>query len=855
MIQSSTTAFAFLSYAHVDRDLALRLHADLQDRGIATWIDQQDIEPGTPDWEQAVRQAIRTARAVVLLATPVARNSQYVKDELRIATIYQRTIYPFWTVGEEWMECIPLGLGSIQYIDARANRYETGLGTIATLLRESQTDHPFPVPAGISSRLDFEPRNPYKGLRAFTNDDAGDFFGREELVRTLIASVGEIAHSHMPPGNLLTVLGPSGSGKSSVVMAGLLPLLRQGVLPGSEKWVYLRPMRPGANPLEELMLIVASQALAGKSMKAMRDDLNDEEAKGLYWQASRLVPSSDAKVLLVIDQFEELFTQTVTEKERKQFIRLLINAVSTSRSSVLVVVTFRSDFFARLMQYPELYQMMDVHRVSVLPMETQDIRSVIEQPARLSDVQLTFEDDLVGDLLFETREQVGALPLLEFTLEKLFKRRRGHLLTLDAYREIGGVKGALSKHAEETYQALPSDEHRKEACGIFLRLVDLGVGEQDVTRRRALLSEFILSHALQTRLRRETLDAFIEARLLTTNEIGGKTTVEVSHEALIREWTRLSGWLLEARRDVSLQQTITRDVDVWEQQRRPNDRLYRGSQLKEARMWLVRNTASHMETAFIYASVWRQRQVRVRVLLLAVLVVGVLSSLSWLLFKAETPSPMLMMTPAQLNPTSPNCTTLASTDQCVVTLKEASSSSNSVHWTTSTDIQGHVTFNPSEGNLFPGESIPITISAIPCKDGSFTFLGSGGTTYLSVLWRCTTSAGTIPGTLLRYKRITVTIDVNGLLQDSPAAIRDLEEEIKRETLLQGQNVGLAMIYGGATNDASIAQAQEISAKVVRVCTLLGQQGFAFQRTLYSDPLFILGGNPKVVIMDVFLIQP
>src|SRR5207248_11437278 len=176
----------------------------------------------------------------------------------------------------------------------------------------------------------------------------------------------------------------------------------------------------------------------------------------------------------------------------------------------------------------------------VLSMDLKGLRQVIEKPAELPGVQLTFEGDLVSDLLFEVQEQVGALPLLQFTLDQLFQRRNGHQFTLQAYRETGGVKGAVAKHAETTYATLPSEEHRKLARILFLRLIDAGITEQDTTRRRASLSEFSLADATQTLLLRETIDAFIAARLLTTDEVSGITTIELSHEALIREWPRLA---------------------------------------------------------------------------------------------------------------------------------------------------------------------------------------------------------------------------------------------------------------------------------------------------------------------------
>src|SRR5437870_3530381 len=166
------------------------------------------------------------------------------------------------------------------------------------------------------------------------------------------------------------------------------------------------------------------------------------------------------------------------------------------------------------MHYPELGQFIEDHHKPIFAMGIKDLRAIIEQPAALPDVQLSFEDDLVSDLLFETQGKIGALPLLQFTLDQLFQRRSGHQLTWQAYREIGGVKGALAKQAETTYAVLPSEEHRSLARVLFLRLIDPGVTEQDTTRRRAALSELSLLPATQTRLLAETIEAFTTARLL-----------------------------------------------------------------------------------------------------------------------------------------------------------------------------------------------------------------------------------------------------------------------------------------------------------------------------------------------------
>jgi hypothetical protein len=234
-----------------------------------------------------------------------------------------------------------------------------------------------------------------------------------------------------------------------------------------------------------------------------------------------------------------------------------VTALSEPRGPVIVVLTLRADFYDRVLNSSILWPLIEQHQCGVSPMNVQELRMVIEQPARLADVQLNFEGDLVGDLLFEMQGQAEALPLLEFTLEQLFQRSCGHQLTREAYEEIGGVKGALVTQAESTYAALPSEEHHRLARTLFLRLLEPGASEQDTTRRRAAHSELLLADPKETILLEQVSEAFIRARLLTSTTVAGTAVLEVSHEALMREWPRLASWLREAREDILLQQTIS----------------------------------------------------------------------------------------------------------------------------------------------------------------------------------------------------------------------------------------------------------------------------------------------------------
>jgi TIR domain len=597
----------FLSYARSDAEFATRLKDDLQVAGVIPWIDREGLQLGTADWEESVRQAIRDARAVVFIASPGARTSRYVRDELRIAEMYGRPMYPIWAEGKEWMDVAPLGLGGMQYIDARED-YPEALKSILAALRQAL------LSSASAQEVDFEPRNPYKGLRAFTAEDIRDFFGRRDLVDSLMDMVelSLLASDTLPqPPAFLALLGSSGAGKSSIVMAGLLPALKAGGVSGSKEWIYLTPLRPSRHPIEALMQVI-SEHLPNKSLRAIREDLNDDTARGLYWYSGLLTKhygSKGGKVVLFIDQFEELFTQTVSEDERQHFIDLLTTALTEPDSSTLLILTLRADFYDRVTQYPFLAQLIKEHQQLILPMTIKDLRTVIEKPAALPDVQLTFEDGLVGDLLFEVHGQTGALPLLQFTLDLLFQRRQGHLLTHKAYREIGGVRGALAQHAEMTYAALPSESHQELARILFLRLIDPGTTEQDTTtRRRATMAELTFPDAIQTALLQGTTQVFVTARLLTTDTIGGISLLEISHEALIREWKRLADWLVTHRNDIVLQKALGRDVAEWIRRDKPTDRLYRGTQLTEAQVWAERNRPSVDEVAFLQASVAERKR-------------------------------------------------------------------------------------------------------------------------------------------------------------------------------------------------------------------------------------------------------
>ncbi len=287
--------------------------------------------------------------------------------------------------------------------------------------------------------------NPYKGLRAFEETDAVDFFGREELVEQLVKRLSQT--------RFLAVVGPSGSGKSSAVRAGLLPAIRRGAIPASEGW-RITDMFPGAHPLDGLE---AALLRAAPDPPASLMDQLERDEHGLHRAVLRLLPSDGSELVLVIDQFEEVFTLVEDEAVRTHFLGSLEAAANDPRSRLRVVATLRADFYDRPLMYRGFAELFKSRVEAVIPLSAEEVERAISGPAKRVDVSL--EPGLVAAMLADVAEEPGALPLLEYALTELFERRDGRVLFLEAYREIGGVSGALGRRAEELFAEL--DDRRQ----------------------------------------------------------------------------------------------------------------------------------------------------------------------------------------------------------------------------------------------------------------------------------------------------------------------------------------------------------------------------------------------------------
>jgi WD40 repeat protein/serine/threonine protein kinase/DNA-binding XRE family transcriptional regulator len=451
-----------------------------------------------------------------------------------------------------------------------------------------------PVAAPPTAVLDLEDAdNPYKGLRPFDEADAAAFFGREGLIQQLLSRMGESGELT----RFLAVIGPSGSGKSSVVRAGLIPALRSGGLPGSEQW-YAIDLLPGGQPLEALAAAICRVAPSGVEPEDLHALLRADN-RGLLRAARLALPSDPAtELLIVIDQFEELFTLTTDPAVRAHLLDSIVTAVLDERSRVRVVITLRADFVDRPLQYVDFGELVQQRSELVLPLTPDEIERAVVGPARRAGLAL--EEGLVAALVAEVGAQPGGLPLLQHTLSELFARRQGRILTRAAYAAIGGVAGSLARSAEAIYDTL-DQAAQAAARQLFLRLVVPGEGGED-TRRRVLKSELT---ALTTDDQRttndqidarpsssvlhpssamdEAIDRYGRARLLTFDHdpASREPTVEVAHEALLREWPRLGEWLAASRERLLVQRRMMFSAAEWQHSGRENSFLASGTRLAQ----------------------------------------------------------------------------------------------------------------------------------------------------------------------------------------------------------------------------------------------------------------------------------
>lgn len=445
----------------------------------------------------------------------------------------------------------------------------------------------FTTPASTS-----QTHSPYRGLFAFREEDAPYFFGREAFTNQLIKSAGQKA--------LTAVLGPSGSGKSSVVFAGLLPQLRQ-----EEGWLIVS-FRPGATPFESL-----AQALATLQPTLNIPQLAQalvEGTRGIEDVVQEILDSQNAQRLLLIgDQFEEVFTLAPSLAVRDRFLDVLTTAVEAQQNrghiTFAQVLTMRADFLGQALTHRVFTDLLQDHSLHLGPMTRRELNHAIVSP--MQRLGCAFEGGLVERILNDVGEEPGNLPLLEFALTQLWEKRNGRRLTHAAYEAIGRVEGALTLYADDTFIALSPSE-QQTARRIFVQMVRPGEGTED-TRR-------VTSRAELGEAAWPLVQKLASARLLVTaQDTAQQETVEVVHEALIRNWGRLRGWMDNDRAFRTWQERLRAALRQWQASQQDEGALLRGAPLAEAEGWLAEAVLNSHEQAFIQASqALAQRQAQER---------------------------------------------------------------------------------------------------------------------------------------------------------------------------------------------------------------------------------------------------
>lgn len=597
----------FLSHNGQDKPAVELIAERLRRAGMRPWLDKWELTPGGR-WQDELHAGLQACSAFAYFLGPNGEGD-WAREELdaarsRAAKDRDFRIFPVLLPGTPDpfdRTTMPPFLGHRTWVDLRRSLDDpTGMQAFINAIKG--------VPLGAPGELDVAPGaadvSPYRGLDAFDEADAAVFFGREPDIQQLL--------EQLKGTRFLAVLGPSGSGKSSLVRAGLLPAIRRGALPASDTWP-IEVLKPGARPAEAIAarLLTLGEG-RGAGMQQTLDGLASDERTLHLATTLVLGDAPERRMVWVIDQAEELFTLTADDAERAAVIGNLTYAASVPGGRSVVILSMRADFYARAAAYPDLAAHIARSQHLVAPLTPDGIRDAIEEPART--VGLDFEEGLVATILDDLEGQPGSLPLLQYALLELWKRRRGGLLTLEGYRGSGGVQGAIAKRAEAIYGQF-TEEEQAIARRALLRLTQPGEGTED-TRRRASMRELVTrvdeAHEVEA-----VIGELTDARLLTASAdpATGEGLVDISHEALIRAWPRVRQWLDEDRAGQRVLRRITEASSEWVRLGRDEGTLFRGARLAEATEWRAGSEAllNDDERAFLDDSeALHQRERRAR---------------------------------------------------------------------------------------------------------------------------------------------------------------------------------------------------------------------------------------------------
>jgi CheY-like chemotaxis protein len=459
---------------------------------------------------------------------------------------------------------------------------------IANELRDSRQE---PIRMGVGRSLtlvQYQPKKteivvdetcPYQGLEAFGKQQARFFFGREKVVQLLMEKLGQA--------NFVPIIGASGSGKSSVVRAGLIPQLEKN------GWRVLEPILPGDEPLAELKTVLIE--LFGRTQG--REVYSLVKTDGLRPVIERI--SDSDRWLLVVDQFEEVFTLCPKEEERRQFIDLLTQVAEIPDSRLAIVTTMRADFLEPCLSYESLTRLIQNETVYMPPLIGAELEEAIEEPTKLQ--AYSFEKGLLGEILQDVGQEKECLPLLQFALTELWEKRdhEKHLLTVEQYRGLGGVPGALNEHADKIYtykdflkesaQQERSPQEQEWIKRIFLKLVRTGEGIKDTRQRqpRAKLLAIAKNKSADEEVIAKVLDELIQGRLLVTGQENQQEEawVDLAHETLMQGWQQFDQWRQENRELRRLIDRVEDALRIWQEEQKDGNLMMGGLLAQVREKW------------------------------------------------------------------------------------------------------------------------------------------------------------------------------------------------------------------------------------------------------------------------------
>jgi DNA-binding SARP family transcriptional activator len=580
----------------------------LTDFGLARLVDGRDLTQtgtllGTTGYlsPEACRGespgALSDVWALGVILYEMLSGHRPFRGESQVATLHAILTEPLPDLVELCRDrgiAIPPALGNLvaRILEKEPARRIASMRLVGAELEAIQAERPL-TPTATAVPSGPPPPCPYRGLFAFREEDAPFFFGREAFTAQLIETVGECP--------LVAVLGASGSGKSSVVHAGLLPLLRE-----EGDWA-IALFRPGTDPL---------QALAHALLPLLEPELSETErlvetrrlAEALHFGElplsdvlARILQKQDSArhLLLAVDQFEEVYTLCAGPEGREAFLDVLLQAVQwlekQPKAPCTILLTMRADFMEQALACRPLADALQDGVLILGPMTHGELRRAVENPAGKQGVK--FEVGLVERILDDVGDEPGNLPLLEFALTSVWDHEQAWMLSHEGYEAIGRVEGALTRHAGEVYSRLSPDE-QSAARRIFTQLVQPGKGTED-TRR--LARRFELDEGNWDLVQR-----LADARqVVTGRDAAGQETVEVAHEALIAGWARLRAWMDEDRTFRAWQERLRAVLGGWEASDQDEGALLRGAPLAEAEGWLAERKGDlhPAERAFVEASV------------------------------------------------------------------------------------------------------------------------------------------------------------------------------------------------------------------------------------------------------------